>query len=318
MNSEKFETHESRYVDHSARAEVAATTPPASSTSSLSARSQDRTISDSNRVRQPSASRPQRPRVISVLNRKGGVGKTTTAFNLAGTLAAKGQPVLLIDMDPMGSLCRSLHIRPGEIPLSDVLVGVGASLGELIRRTKLQNLYVVPGDPDLRTFEMRHGGKVGYRNALDRALKEVLNLKPFPFVVIDCPPNLGLISGNALTASTEVIVPVDGSTYGMGALVDTFRVIKLVRENVNKKLSVCGVLLNNVDMGTLYDQTVQDVLGQQFGNLIFKSVIPTSPEADICSQKGIPVLQSAPTSWMAKAYAQLVQEVIAREPVFGN
>jgi len=127
-----------------------------------------------------------------------------------------------------------------------------------------------------------------------------------------------LISGNALTASTEVIVPVDGSTYGMGALVDTFRVIKLVRENVNEKLKVCGVLLNNVDMGTFYDQTVREVLSQQFGNLIFKSVIPSSPEADVCSQKGLPVLQCAPTSWMAKAYSQLIQEVVAREPVFGN
>ncbi len=268
--------------------------------------------------RQSEPSPRSQTRVLSVLNRKGGVGKTTTAFNLAGTLAARGQPVLLMDMDPMGSLCRSLQIRPGEKTLSDVLVGVGDSLGELIRPTQLKNLYVVPGDPDLRTFEMRHGGSVGYRDALDRALKEVLRFKPFPFVVIDCPPSLGLISGNALTASTEVIVPVDGSTYGMGALVDTFRVIKLVRENVNEKLKVCGVLLNNVDMGTFYDQTVRDVLSQQFGNLIFKSVIPTSPEADVCSQKGIPVLQGAPTSWMAKAYSQLVQEVIAREPVFGN
>jgi len=256
--------------------------------------------------------------VLSVLNRKGGVGKTTTAFNLAGTLAARGHTVLLIDIDPMGSLCRSLNIRPGEKTLSNVLVGIGDSLGELIRPTQVKNLFVVPGDPELRTFEMRNGRSVGYRDALDRALKEVLRFKPFPFVVIDCPPSLGLISGNALTASTEVIVPVDGSTYGMGALVDTFRVIKLVRENVNKKLKVCGVLLNNVDMGTVYDQTVREVLGQQFGNLMFRSVIPNSPEADVSSQKGVPVLQHAPTSWMAKAYAQLVTEVVAREPVVGN
>ena len=288
----------------------------APATSGLLTRNQD--VASRRLERPPEPPSRPRTRVLSVLNRKGGVGKTTTAFNLAGTLAARGQPVLLMDMDPMGSLCRSLQIRPGEKTLSDVLVGVGDSLGELIRPTQLKNLYVVPGDPDLRTFEMRHGGSVGYRDALDRALKEVLRFKPFPFVVIDCPPSLGLISGNALTASTEVIVPVDGSTYGMGALVDTFRVIKLVRENVNEKLKVCGVLLNNVDMGTFYDQTVRDVLSQQFGNLIFKSVIPTSPEADVCSQKGIPVLQGAPTSWMAKAYSQLVQEVIAREPVFGN
>ena len=287
--------------------------------SGLLRREQDLAAPDLRRVERQLETQPRRQtRVLSVLNRKGGVGKTTTAFNLAGTLAAKGQPVLLIDMDPMGSLCRSLQIRPGEKALSDVLVGIGDGLGELIRRTEVKNLYVVPGDPELRTFEMRNGRSVGHREALNRALKEVLMLKPFPFVVIDCPPSLGLISGNALIASTEVIIPVDGSTYGMGALVDTFRVIKLVSENVNNELKVCGVLLNNVDMGTVYDQTVREVLGQQFGNLLFKSVIPTSPEADVCSQKGLPVLQHAPTSWMAKAYAQLVTEVIAREPVIGN
>ena len=274
---------------------------------------------DPRRIERPPEPRPRRKtRVLSVLNRKGGVGKTTTAFNIAGTLAARGHAVLLIDIDPMGSLCRSLNIRPGEQTLSNVLVGIGGSLGELIRPTQVKNLFVVPGDPELRTFEMRNGRSVGYRDALDRALKEVLRFKPFPFVVIDCPPSLGLISGNALTASTEVIVPVDGSTYGMGALVDTFRVIKLVRENVNKRLKVCGVLLNNVDMGTVYDQTVREVLGQQFGDLMFRSVIPNSPEADVSSQKGVPVLQHAPTSWMAKAYAQLVSEVVAREPVIGN
>ena len=305
-------------IDQSLRDPITGAHGEASAPASSGLLTREQDLAPRRLERQSEPSPRSQTRVLSVLNRKGGVGKTTTAFNLAGTLAARGQPVLLMDMDPMGSLCRSLQIRPGEKTLSDVLVGVGDSLGELIRPTQVKNLYVVPGDPDLRTFEMRHGGSVGYRDALDRALNEVLRVKPLPFVVIDCPPSLGLISGNALTASTEVIVPVDGSTYGMGALVDTFRVIKLVRENVNKQLKVCGVLLNNVDMGTFYDQTVRDVLSQQFGNLIFKSVIPTSPEADVCSQKGVPVLQGAPTSWMAKAYAQLVQEVIAREPVFGN
>ena len=318
MNSEKSEALK---LDAANDADHAGGTanPVQVPASGMLAASRNQTPSESRSgVRPSEAPRTRQSRVISVLNRKGGVGKTTTAFNLAGALAAKGQPVLLIDMDPMGSLCRSLHIRPAEKTLSDLLVGINQSLGELIRPTKLQNLYVVPGDPDLRTFEMRHGGSVGYRDALDRALDEVLSIKPFPFVIIDCPPSLGLISGNALTASSEVIVPVDGSTYGMGALVDTFRVIKLVRENVNVDLKVCGVLLNNVDMGTVYDQTVREVLGQQFGNLIFKSVIPTSPEADVCSQRGVPVVQGAPSSWMAKAYAQLVQEIVAREPVFGN
>jgi chromosome partitioning protein len=219
---------------------------------------------------------------------------------------------LLIDMDPMGSLCRSLRIRPGEKTLSDLLVGLDGSLGELIRSTHIKNLYVIPGDPNLRTFEMRYGASVGYRHALRDKLTQVLKWKPFPFVVIDCPPSLGLISGNALIAANEVIIPVDGSTYGMGALVDTMRVINLVRTNANPGLSVCGLLLNNVDLSTMYDRTVLDVLRGQFRNLLFKSVVPTSPESDISSQMGEPVIRHSPSSWMAKAYHQLAEEVKAR------
>ena len=251
-------------------------------------------------------------KVVCVVNRKGGVGKTTTAFNLAGVLSQKGNQVLMIDLDPMGSLCRSLNIRPEDKTLSDLLVGLGGSLGEIIRKTHIPNLFVIPGDPNLRTLEMRYGASMGYRHALREKLAEVLKWKPFPFVIIDCPPSLGLISGNALIASNKALIPIDGSTYGMGALVDTLGIIKLVHSNVNQDLSVCGLLLNNVDLSTIYDQTVREVLREQFPSLLFKTVIPTSPESDICSQVGEPVTRYAPSCWMAKAYLQLVEEIVER------
>jgi chromosome partitioning protein len=224
----------------------------------------------------------------------------------------------VVDLDPMGSLCRSLKIRPEKRTLSDLLVGLSGSLGDLIRRTEIPNLFVIPGDPNLRTFEMRHGGSVEYRDALKRQLAEVLRWKPFPFVIIDCPPSLGLISGNALAASGEIIIPVDGSTYGMGALVDTLRVVKLIQANVNPDLSVLGLLLNNVDLGTGYDRTVLEVLQQQYPGLLFKTVIPTSPESDLSAQMGQPVVRYAPDSWMAKAYHQFAEEVLARRPGNGR
>jgi len=250
--------------------------------------------------------------VICVVNRKGGVGKTTTAFNLAGALSQSGQQVLVIDLDPMGSLCRSLQIRPGGKTISDLLFGLGGSLGELIRKTHIPNLYVIPGDPNLRTLEMRYGTSLEYRQALRGKLAEVLKWKPFPYVIVDCPPSLGLISGNALIAASEALIPIDGSAYGMGALIDTLGIIKLIQKNVNEDLTVCGLLLNNIDLSTSYDQTVREVLREQFKDLLFETVIPTSPESDICSQIGEPVTRYAPSSWMAKAYWQLVNELRER------
>jgi chromosome partitioning protein len=257
-------------------------------------------------------------RVICVINRKGGVGKTTTAFNLAGALSQKGHQCLVIDLDPMGSLCRSLHIRPGKTALSELLIGLGGGMGELIRKTRIPNLFVIPGDTNLRTLEMRYGASMSLRHSLRHNLLEVLKWKPFPFVIVDCPPSLGLISGNALIAATETIIPVDGSAYGMGPLVDTLGIIKLVRKNVNKDLKICGLLLNNVDLSTVYDMTVRDVLREQFPELLFQAVIPTSPQSDICSQLGEPVTRHSPSSWMAKSYWKLVSEVLERGGLNGR
>ncbi|MFQ5947018.1 MAG: ParA family protein [Anaerolineae bacterium] len=252
--------------------------------------------------------------MISIVNRKGGVGKTTTTFNLAGTLARMGHDVLVMDIDPMGSLCRALRVYPGDIALSDLLITSSSSMGELIRPTHVPHLFVIPGDPNLRSFETRHGRSPGYRVALRDGLAEVLKWKPFPFVLIDCPPSLGLISGNALVASSEAIIPVDGSTFGMGALLDTLAIIRLVRENVNAQLSVSGLLLNNVDFGTVYDRTVLEVFKQRFQGLMFGAVIPTSPEADESAQMGAPVGDYSPSSWMAKAYQRLAQEMVTWRP----
>ncbi|MFQ5947055.1 MAG: AAA family ATPase [Anaerolineae bacterium] len=251
------------------------------------------------------------PRIISVVNRKGGVGKTTTAFNLAGALAQTGLDVLVVDMDPMGSLCRSMGIQPGEQTLSNLLLTPNGGLGKLVRTTQIPHMRVVPGDPNLRTFEMKYGASVGYRVALRDALAPYIEENPPHFIFIDCPPSLGLISGNALVASHEALIPVDGSAYGMGALLDTLTAIKLVGENINQGLQIMRLLLNAVDLGTVHDQTVLDFLKESFGDLMLEAVIPFSPEADESAQLGVPVIDHAPSSPMAQSYGTLAKEIIA-------
>ena len=266
----------------------------------------------------PVAGSAEHTRVICVINRKGGVGKTTTTFNLAGGLAQMGKQVLIIDLDPMGSLCRSIGVLPKDPALSDLLIGSSGNFGGLIRPTHIPNLFVVPGDPNLRTFEMRHGSSIVYRESLSNHLSEILKWKPFHFVLIDCPPSLGLISGNAMAAAHQAIVPVDGSTYGMGALMDTLDVIRMVQKNVNRGFGVAGLLLNNVNLGTVYDRTILDVFRRRMKSAMFQTVIPTSPEADEAAQLGEPVTQHAPSSWMANAYRQLIEEVLAKEPNYAT
>lgn len=156
---------------------------------------------------------------------------------------------------------------------------------------------------------MRHASSPGYRRALRDKLSGIIELEAFHYVLIDCPPSLGLISGNAMAAADEAIIPVDGSTYGMGALVDTLAIIKMVQKNVNRELDQVRLLLGNVDLGTVYDRTVLDVLKRRLQGSMFNTVIPTSPKIDEATQMGKPVTEYAPSSWIAKAYLQLAREV---------
>jgi len=266
------------------------------------------------RSQQPIDNSADKARVICVINRKGGVGKTTVTFNLAGGLVELGSQVLVIDLDPMGSLCRSIGVFPKDPALSYLLIGGNGDIGSLVQPTHIQNLYVIPGDPNLRTFEMRHGDSTVYRDALRSHLDEIIQWKQFHYILIDCPPSLGLITGNAMAASHQALVPVDGSTYGMGALTDTLAIIRMMQQNVNKKLGLAGLVLNNVDLGTVYDRTVFNVMKRRMRGAMFETVIPTSPEADEASQLGEPVTKHAPSSWMAKAYRDLVGELIRSEP----
>lgn len=251
-------------------------------------------------------------RIICVVNRKGGSGKTTTTFNLAGALAEQGYRVLVIDVDPQGSFSRSLNVDRAGPKLSTVLMAPSEEFAGLVQPSPIDNLFVIPSDPDLKIVELRYGELAGHHNRLRSCLIKFLPQDQFDLIFIDCPPSLSILTSNALVAAQEVIIPVDGSTYGTEALKDTLESIKLVQEEVNPDLHICGILLSNVNRRTVYDQTVEEAYRNRFTDKMFDAVIPTSIKADEASMLGKPVTHYASSSHMAQCYRHLAEEVASR------
>jgi len=234
-----------------------------------------------------------------MVNRKGGSGKTTTTFNLAGALAEQGHRVLVIDVDPQGSFSRSLNVNGADPKLSNVLMAPTEEFAKLVRPAPVENLFVIPADPDLKIIELRYGELAGHHNR---------------FIFIDCPPSLSILTSNALVAAQEVIIPVDGSTYGTEALKDTLESIKLVQEEVNPDLHICGILLGNVNCRTVYDQTIEETYRNRFMDTMFDTVVPTSIKADEAAMLGKSVTHYASSSHLAQCYRHLAEEVVSRDP----
>lgn len=251
-------------------------------------------------------------KIVSFVNRKGGSGKTTTVFNLAGALVEMGRRILVIDMDPQGNFSRSLKIYPEDVPLSGLLASPNKGFRDLIHPTPLEGLSVIPSDPDLRTFEFRFGHETRRRSALKQCIERYLPRDEFDFVFIDCPPSLTLLTGNALVAAEETIIPVDGSTYTTDALLDTMEIIRLTQKRVNRGLHLCGILLTNVNPRTVFDRTMEETLRERFGDLVFKTVIPTSIRADEAAQMGKPITFYARTHFLAHKYRELARELVKR------
>jgi len=246
-----------------------------------------------------------------MVNRKGGSGKTTTTFNLAGALAEQGYRVLVIDVDPQGSFSRSLNINGADPKLSDVLMAPTEEFTRLVQPAPVENLFVIPADPDLKVIELRFGELAGHHNRLRSCLTKFLP-EGFDFIFIDGPPSLSILTSNALVAAQEVIIPVDGSTYGTEALKDTLESIKLVQEEVNPDLHICGILLGNVNRRTIYDQTIEETYRSRFTDKVFDTVIPTSIKADEAAMLGKPITHYVSSSDLAQCYRRLAEEVVSR------
>lgn len=250
------------------------------------------------------------PRIISVANQKGGVGKTTTAVNLAFGLARNGRKTLIVDCDPQAnttSTVLGIQTEP-EATIYDLLIRDG-TLTETVTDTTQENLTLLPSEIDLAGVEAELIGQVGSQTILRSKFRS--RIKTYDYVILDTPPSLGLLTLNALAASTEILIPVSASFFALKGLAQLEKTIELVRERLDvPKLKITGVLC------TLYDHTnvardVYAALKQRFEQQTFKTVIPKNVKVEEAHSRGRSVFDYAPDSNGAQAYAQFVKEVEA-------
>ncbi len=250
-------------------------------------------------------------RIIAVANQKGGVGKTTTSVNLAACLADIGRRVLLIDMDPQGNATQGVGVDRSECSKSayDLLIE-NTPCNEVILTTPYDNLSVVPSHRDLIGAAVELVTEEEREFRLRNAINPIRD--NYDYIVIDCPPSLCLLTLNSLVASYEVIIPLQCEYYALEGLTELLHTVIIVRENLNPKLTISGILLTMYQHTNLAKNVVDDVRGH-LGSSVFEIVIPRNVSLSEAPGFGAPIIHYAPKSAGATAYQTLVEEVVSRE-----
>ena len=248
-------------------------------------------------------------KIISIANQKGGVGKTTTSINLSTILAKKGRKVLMIDADPQGNASSGVGVGREDIELSiyDVLIN-DTEIPDVVKKTNVKNLSLCPSNINLAGAEVELVSMMSREQRLKEKLDEVK--EDYDFIIIDCPPSLGLITLNAFTASDSVLIPVQCEYYALEGLGQLLNTINLVKKHLNKDIEIEGALLTMYDIRTnLSNQVVKEVK-RYFNKKVYKTVIPRNVKLSEAPSYGMPISMYDPRSKGAKSYEKFVKEFL--------
>ncbi len=248
-------------------------------------------------------------KIIAIANQKGGVGKTTTAVNLSACIAEKGLKVLLIDVDPQGNSTSGVGIEKSQLQHSiyDVLIN-GLNPRQAVCRTMIDTLDIIPANIDLVGAEVELVPRMAREQILKTALRGIR--EEYDFIFMDCPPSLGLITINALTAADKILVPIQCEYYALEGLSQLINTVKLVKGNLNPGLEVEGVVLTMYDSRTNLSSQVVEEVKKFFKNRVYKTVIPRNVRLGEAPSFGLPIIRYDASCLGTKCYNDLADEVI--------